>query len=147
MIVLDTNVLSELARRDPSRLVVEWVDDQDSADLVITAVTAAEIRAGIALLPDGRRRRDIAQRMEALIAETFAGQVLPFDVDCSPHYANILAARSRTGLPIAGLDAQIAAVCANQGAALATRNTADFRRTGVRLINPWERPVSPFESD
>jgi hypothetical protein len=86
VIVLDTNVVSELARPQPAPEVVAWVDAQDSADLVITAVTAAEIRAGVALLPTGRRRRQIAERMETLITETFAGYVLAFDVDSSARY-------------------------------------------------------------
>lgn len=137
MIVLDTNVVSELARPAPSQAVIDWVDAQDSADLVITAVTAAEIRAGVSLLPSGRRQREIGQRMEAVITDTFAGHVLAFDVDSSPHYADILAIRTRAGRPIGGLDAQIAAVCAQHDATLATRNTADFDGIGVHLVDPW----------
>ena len=138
MIVLDTNVVSELARPRPAPQVVDWVDMQDSADLVITAVTAAEIRAGVALLPNGRRKRQIAERMELLITETFGGYVLAFDVDSSAYYASIIAARSRAGRPISGLDAQIGAVCTQYGATLATRNTTDFDGLDLNLINPWE---------
>lgn len=137
MIVLDTNVVSELARPRPAPEVIEWVDAQDSATLVITAVTAAEIRAGVALLPTGRRRRQIAERMEALITETFAGYVLAFDVESSEHYANVVATRIRAGRPISGLDAQIAAVCTQHGAALATRDVDDFEGLELTLINPW----------
>lgn len=137
MIVLDTNVVSELARPQPAPKVVDWVDAQDSADLVITAVTAAEIRAGVALLPTGRRQRQIAERMEALITETFAGYVLAFDVDSSEYYANIVATRTHAGRPISGLDAQIAAVCAQHDGTLATRNTDDFDGLDLNLINPW----------
>jgi predicted nucleic acid-binding protein len=139
VIVLDTNVVSELARPQPAPEVVAWVDAQDSADLVITAVTAAEIRASVALLPTGRRRRQIAERMETLITETFAGYVLAFDVDSSAHYANIVATRTRAGRPISGLDAQIAAVCTQHDATLATRNTDDFDGLNLNLINPWNR--------
>ncbi len=128
--MLDTNVVSELARPAPSQAVVEWVDAQDFADLAITAVTAAEIRAGVSLLPSGRRQREIGQRMEALITDTFAGHVLAFDVDSSLYCAGILAIRTRAGRPIGGLDAQIAAVCAQHDATLATRNTADFDGIG-----------------
>lgn len=117
--------------------MVDWVDAQNSADLVITAVTAAELRAGVALLPVGRRRRQIAERMEALITETFAGYVLAFDVDSTEHYAKIVAMRSLAGRPISGLDAQIAAVCAQHSAALATRNVDDFGGLELKLINPW----------
>ncbi len=140
MIVLDTNVLSELARSRPSQEVINWADARDSSDLVITALTAAEVRAGVALLPDGRRKRDIGMRMELLLTETFAGFVLAFDIDSSFHYAEILAARTRGGQPISAFDAQIAAVCRQHTAILATRNTADFTDTGIELINPWDTP-------
>lgn len=141
MIVLDTNVLSELARPTPSQAVIDWADAHDSSDLVITALTAAEVRAGVALLPAGRRKGDIGARMELLLTETFAGFVLPFDIASSIHYAEILAARTHGGQPISALDAQIAAVCRQHTATLATRNTADFTGTGIELINPWEIPI------
>lgn len=138
MIVLDTNVVSELARPSPSPTVIDWVDAHDSADLVITALTAAEVRAGVALLPGGRRKREIGLRMEELLTETFAGYVLAFDIDSSTHYADILAARTRAGRTISAVDAQIAAISRQHQASLATRNTADFTGTGIDLINPWE---------
>jgi len=137
VIVLDTNVLSELVRPAPSPEVIAWIDAQDSTDLVITALTAAEVRAGVALLPSGRRKQDVGLRMESLLTETFAGFVLAFDIDSSEHYAEIVANRSRAGRPISTFDAQIAAVCRQHDALLATRNTADFTDTGVQLINPW----------
>ena len=140
MIVLDTNVVSELVRPTPSQAVIEWVDAHDSSDLVITALTAAEVRAGVALLPRGRRKRDVGLRMESLLVETFAGRVLAFDNDSSAYYADILAARRRAGRPISAFDAAIAAVCRQCEAALATRNTADFTDTGIQLINPWDAP-------
>ncbi|MBH0053000.1 type II toxin-antitoxin system VapC family toxin [Salinibacterium sp. SWN139] len=139
MIVLDTNVISELVKPAPSQQVIEWIDAQDSAGLVITALTAAEVRAGVALLPDGRRKQDVGVRMESLLTETFAGFVLAFDIDSSDHYADIVASRSRAGRPISTFDAQIAAVCRQHDAVLATRNTADFTDTGVSLLNPWKR--------
>ncbi len=137
MIVLDTNVLSELVRPAPSPEVIAWIDAQDSTDLVITALTAAEVRAGVALLPSGRRKQDVGVRMESLLTETFAGFILAFDIDSSEHYAEIVSSRSRAGRPISTFDAQIAAVCRQHEALLATRNTADFTDTGVQLINPW----------
>ncbi|MGV8911663.1 MAG: type II toxin-antitoxin system VapC family toxin [Rhodoglobus sp.] len=138
MIVLDTNVISELVRPAPSQQVIGWIDAQDSAGLAITALTAAEVRAGVALLPDGRRRQDVGVRMESLLTETFAGFVLAFDIDSSDHYVDIVASRSRAGRPIGAFDAQIAAVCRQHDALLATRNTADFTDTGIQLINPWD---------
>lgn len=137
--MLDTNVVSELARPRPAPEVVDWVDAQDSADLVITAVTAGEIRAGVALLPTGRRQRQIAERMEALITDTFAGYVLAFDVESTEYYANVVALRTRAGRPISGFDAQIAAVCTQHRATLATRNLDDFDGLELDLINPWTR--------
>lgn len=138
MIVLDTIVVSELARPIPCQAVIEWVDAQESSSLVITALTAAEVRAGVALLPGGRRKLDVGLRMELLLTETFAGFVLAFDIGSSAHYAEILAGRTRAGQPISAFDAQIAAICRQHEAILVTRNTADFTETGIQLINPWD---------
>lgn len=137
MIVLDTNVVSELMKSSPDAAVVEWVDARDSSELVLTALTAAELRAGVALLPEGRRKADVGAKIEALLAETFAGFILGFDAESTGFYAQILAARARAGRPIAAFDAQIAAVCRQHDATLATRNTADFTGTDVNLIDPW----------
>lgn len=137
MIVLDTNVLSELIRPEPSARVVAWVDARDSSELAITALTAAELRAGVALLPDGARKRELGKRIEGLVAETFAGFVLAFDADASSYYAEIVTVRTRAGRPIGAFDAQIAAVCRRHDATLATRNTADFTDTGIELVDPW----------
>jgi len=138
VIVLDTNIVSELARPTPSQVVIERVDAQESSSLVITALTAAEVRAGVALLPGGRRKQDVGLRMESLLTETFAGFVLAFDIDSSAHYAHILAGRERAGRPINAFDAQIAAACRQYEAILATRNTADFTDTGIQLLDPWD---------
>lgn len=138
MIVLDTNVLSELARPAPNQRVLDWVDRQDSSDLVITVVTAAEVRAGVAQLPHGRRKNDIDARMESLLTETFGGAVLPFDLDSTLHYADIVSTRRRAGTPISAFDAEIAAICRQYQATLATRNVADFVATGVEIIDPWK---------
>ena len=139
MIVLDTNVVSEIARPQPHQAVIDWVDAQAVEELVITALTAAEIRAGVALLPSGRRQREIGKRVELLLTETFAGYVLAFDIDSASYYAQVLATRTRMGRPISGLDAQIAAVCLQHDATLATRNTDDFDGIGLQVVNPWER--------
>jgi predicted nucleic acid-binding protein len=118
--------------------VINWVDAHDSAELVITAPTAAEIRAGVALLPEGHRKHEIGIRMESLLLETFAGYVLAFDLDSSAYYAEILTTRTRGGRPISTFDAQIAAVCRQYESVLATRITADFADTGIQLVNPWD---------
>ena len=137
MIILDTNVVSEVLKPSPDPNVIAWVDAQDAAGITITAITAAELRAGVALLPRGRRKTAVAARVEAVLEGTFADYVLPFDVDSSGHYAAVLAARRRVGRPISALDAQIAAICLQHDAVLATRHTGDFARTGARLVDPW----------
>lgn len=138
MIVLDTNLVSELMKPLPAPAVVSWVDRQDASDLMLTALTAAELRAGVAVLPDGRRRREVVDSVENLLTDTFAGYILPFDSGSSRHYAEIVALRRRVGRPIGILDAQIAAVCREHEAVLATRNIRDFDGTGVEVVNPWE---------
>jgi len=141
VIVLDTHVVSELVRPSPNRSVVEWVDEHDSSELVLTALTAAELRAGVALLPEGRRGDELGMRIESLLVETFAGYVLAFDVGSSAYYAEVLAVRTRGGRPITTFDAQIAAVCRQYDSVLATRNTTDFTDTGIQLVNPWDPTI------
>jgi predicted nucleic acid-binding protein len=141
LIVLDTNVLSELMRNEPSVVVVEWVDAQLSSDLMITSITAAELRAGAALLPAGRRRTRIIERVDAIIDETFDGYVLAFDADSADPYAEIVARRTKSGSPMATPDAQIAAICLQYAATLATRNIRDFVESGVDLVNPWRAAI------
>jgi toxin FitB len=137
VIVLDTNVVSELIKPAPAPPVITWVDEREPAELVITAITAAELRAGVAILPRGHRSNQVGQRMDALLTFTFAGSVLPFDIDTAGHYAEVVAARRRAGKPIAALDAQIAGLCRRHRATLATRNIRDFDATGVELVDPW----------
>jgi predicted nucleic acid-binding protein len=140
MIVLDTNVLSELFRSKPAPQVVAWLDGQDSSELVTTAITAAELRAGVAQLPNGSRKTRIGDRVEQLLTQTFAGYILAFDVHSSAYYAQVLAARKRSGSPISGLDAQIAALCRQHEATLASRNVKDFAATGIDVVDPWLAP-------
>ena len=136
MIVIDTNVASELMRPSPAVAVQDWVRSRDARQLYTTAITVAEIRYGIERLPEGRRKEDL-RAAAAEIFETFAEQVLPFDATAAEQYALVVSQRDRLGLPIGGFDAQIAAICRAHGAALATRNLADFDKTGVEVINPW----------
>jgi len=137
MIVLDTNVLSELMRRRPAARVVRWVDEQDAGTLAITAVTVAELLYGVARLADGVRKVKLAAAMDELVREDFVGRVLPFDVAAAAHYAELVADRDRNGRPISVSDGQIAAVCRSHGAALATRNVRDFDATGIAVRDPW----------
>lgn len=137
MVILDTNVISELIRPRPHPAVVEWIDQQNAFEVWITAVTAAELRTGVALLPEGRRKSDLHLHIVRLLDETFAGYVLPFDDRSAIPYADIVSGRRNQGRPIAFQDAQIGAICLQQGMTLATRNTRDFEDTGIDLIDPW----------
>ena len=109
------------------------------SDVATTAITAAELRYRVARLPDGHRKRELTVMIEGILTEDFHGRVLPFDERSSAQYADVVAGRERIGRPIGVADAQIAAVCRDLNAILATRNTADFEETGIELINPWER--------
>jgi predicted nucleic acid-binding protein len=137
MILLDTNVLSELMRSAPSSLVESWMGEQPAASLFISTITEAELRYGLALLPESRRRRHLAAQVEAMLATDFVGRILPFDSTAASEYARIAAARRFMGRPISQADAQIAAIAASRGAALATRNVDDFVDCGVHIIDPW----------
>lgn len=137
MIVLDTNVISETNRTQPNRRVLAWLDAQGPADLALTAVTVAELRAGAARLPVSRRRASL-ERWLAGDALASVGSVLPFGSEATQFYADIVASRRRAGRPVSVLDAQIAAICRQYDATLATRNVKDFEGTGVELINPWD---------
>ena len=137
MIVLDTNVVSELMRDEPYAEVLVWLDDRPTRGLFVTAVTEAEVRTGIAFLPEGKRRRGIAEAADRVLGGLFAGRVLPFDSGAARVYAEIAAARRAAGRPVPLADGQIAAIARSRGMALATRNVRDFTDTGVDLINPW----------
>jgi toxin FitB len=137
MIVLDTNVLSELMRRRPAARVLEWVDEQEASALAITAITVAELLYGVARLRDGTRKRNLAAAVDALVREDFSGRVLSFDVAAAAEYAELVAGRERQGRPVSAADGQIAAICRCHGARLATRNVRDFDATGVAVLDPW----------
>lgn len=140
MIVLDTNVLSELIRQRPAERVVEWVDDQDARTLAISAITVAELLYGVARLADGARKAQLLSAVHALVREDFSDRVLSFDGSAAERYADIAADRERGGRPISAADAQIAAICRSRDATLATRNTRDFEATGIDVLDPWAAP-------
>ncbi|HME84263.1 MAG TPA: type II toxin-antitoxin system VapC family toxin [Roseiarcus sp.] len=137
MILLDTNILSELMRSAPAPEVETWMGAQPSSSLFISAVSEAELRFGLALLPEGKRRDQLAEAVEGMLAEDFAGRILPFDSAAASAYARIAADRRKAGRPIAQFDAQIASIANSRNAALATRNVGDFEGCGVQLVNPW----------
>jgi len=136
MIVLDTNVVSELMRAEPEPAVLSWLRQNSGDSLYTTAVTVAEIRYGVARLPKGRRRDSLHQAANEIFA-AFPRQVLPFDLAAAFAYADVVTGREGRGNPIDGFDAQIAAICRSQAATLATRNTKDFTDTGIAVLDPW----------
>jgi toxin FitB len=138
VILLDTNVLSELMRPEPDKGVTDWLDSLDAAAVATTAITAAELLYGVARLPAGRRMERLGDAIRGLIEEDFDGRVEPFDATAAIHYADLLSDRERAGRPISAADAQIAAICRKLGATLATRNTNDFEDAGIDLLDPWQ---------
>ncbi len=137
MIVLDTNVISELMRAKPHPAVLAWVAAQPRAMLYTTSINQTEILYGIAMLPAGRRRNALAAAAEAMFAEDLAGRVLPYDGAAAARYAEIVVARRRVGNPIEAFDALIAATALTAGASLATRDLGGFDGCGLTLIDPW----------
>ena len=137
MVLLDTNVVSDLMRAAPSAEVVVWMDALPPRELFLTAITEAEVRTRIAILPAGARRRGLADAAERTLRGLFAGRVLPFDSDAAHAYADIAAASRAAGRPISQSDCQIAAIARSRGVAVATRNVRDFSGTGVEVIDPW----------
>ena len=139
MIVVDTNVASELMRPSPAVAVRAWVLARSEDELYTTSMTIAEIRYGIERLPTGRRK-ELLRTKAAEVFAAFENQILPFDTAAAQQYASIVTRRDGVGLPIDGFDAQIASICRGRGAALATRNLKDFQDTGIELIDPWQGP-------
>ncbi len=137
MFLIDTNVISELMRATPAPSVLSWFSTQDPSTLYLSAVTEAELRTGIAILPAGQRREGLRAALDATIAEDFEGRILPFDTDAAKTYAEIASMRRAAGRPIADADCQIAAIARAAGATVATRNLRDFEGCGVDLVNPW----------
>jgi predicted nucleic acid-binding protein len=138
VIVLDTNVISELTRHAPTPEVISWLDSLAATDVATTAITAAELLYGVARLPGGRRKTELKAAVDGLLRDDFRGRVLSFDEPAAHRYADIVSGRERLGRTIGAADAQIAAICRAVDATLATRNTDDFEQTGIELINPWK---------
>lgn len=141
MIVLDTNVISEIFRPSPEPRVLEWLVSL-TGDVAITSITLAELLAGVRRLPEGRRKDALARGIEeAVVPYRGSRSVLAFDADAAERYAEVLAAREAAGAPVSTVDAQIAAICLAHGATCATRNVKDFQHTGVELVDPWNVEV------
>ena len=139
MIILDTNVLSEILRPVPEPRVMEWLSEQPRASVFTTTITRGEILYGIRVLPAGKRRDGLWNAAMQIFDVDLDGQVLGFDSAAADDYAEISAARRAAGRSIAQFDAQIAGIALSRGAQLATRNVRDFEACGFEVINPWDK--------
>ena len=129
MIILDTNIVSELLRPVPEPKVEAWLAAQDRGKVYLTAISEAELRYGMTILPDGKRRDALTEAVDAMLRGNFQGRILPFD--------STAAERRGAGRPISQFDCQITAIGRAQGATVATRNAKDFEGCGIEIIDPW----------
>lgn len=138
MIIIDTNIISDLWRVEPNSNVLTWMDAQAIETLYLSAITVAELRYGLATMPEGKRRTIYQERLEQEVLPTFAGRVLAFDLDTSKAYAKLMARAKAEGKAIARADGYIAATAATHGLIVATRDTSPFEASGLEVINPWQ---------
>lgn len=138
MILLDTNVVSAVMAPEPSRVVVHWLNRQATDALHLPAPVIAEISFGLAVLPEGRKRRGLRERFEHFVARGFHRRILPFDEPAAHRYGELMAHRRSIGRPMSVVDGQIAAIARTFGAAVATRNLRDFDECDLRLVDPFE---------
>lgn len=138
MIVLDTNVVSELMRSSREPKVVHWFGKQPGSDVAISTITIAEIEKGICRLPDGKRRNELRSDFERFMLDAFSGRVFPFDEVAARAFGALAGAKVKSGFNTGSLDLMIAAIALTHNAKLATRNTRDFEGCGIELINPWQ---------
>jgi predicted nucleic acid-binding protein len=137
MILIDTNVISEPLRLSPDPRVIDWLDDQPLETLFLSVVTVAELRFGVARLPDGKRRDGLRERLETQVLPSFAGRILTFDLAATQAYADLMAKAQAAGLAIGMADGYIAAIARSNGMTVASRDTTPFEAAGVSVINPW----------
>lgn len=138
MMVIDTNIISEVMRPQPNPSVITWLDQQETAHLYVSTVTLAEIRYGLAVMPEGERQQRLTMQFDAYIARAFEGRVLDFTAEAAKRYADIMANRRRLGLLMSMADVQIAAIASVQHFAVVTRNIKDFEHCGLELHNPFD---------
>lgn len=138
MILLDTNVISEPLRTAPEPRVVEWLDAQALETVFLSVITVAELRYGVARLPNGRRRSALRERLETQVLPVFAGRMLAFDIPATQAYADLMARAQAAGFAIGMADGLIAAIASANGMTVATRDTAPFTAAGIAVINTWQ---------
>ena len=137
MIIIDTNVISELLRPTPEPAVEVWLGEQDGLSIYLTAISEAELRYGVAIMTSGKRRDGLGNAIDHILRDDMAGRILPFDSAAARAYADIADTRRSAGKQISQADCQIAAIARAHNAPVATRNTPDFEDCGIDLINPW----------
>jgi toxin FitB len=138
LIIIDTNVVAELMKASPAGEVVSWMNDQEASALFLTTITLGEIGYGLEILPQGKRRLQMEQGFERVIAEAFTGRILAFDEEAARLYGVLMGRRKAIGRPLSILDGQIASIARARGCAIATRNVRDFVECGVDILNPFE---------
>ena len=137
MIVLDTNIVSEVMKVSPSKWVIEWLNAQESSSLFLSTVTIGEIEFGLRVLPDGQRRRSLKERFEQFVSQAFTQRVLDYDESAARTYGEVMGYRRELGRPLSVPDGQIASIARTHGFAVATRNVSDFEECEIELINPF----------
>ena len=137
MIVVDTNVISELLRAIPDKEVLRWAGRVDANTLCTTAVSKAELLAGVATMAEGKKRAELQKTIDTILAQSFGQRILPFDSDAATQYATVIAKRKAAGRPIKDADAMIAAICLSRGATIITRDLNGFGFLGIDVFNPW----------
>ncbi len=138
MILVDTNVVSEIMKVAPSESVVNWLNSQKSSSLYVSTVTIGEIEYGLRILPSGNRRLQLSERFERFVSLAFAQRILDYDEAAARAYGEVMGHRRELGRPISVPDGQIAAIARSNGFTVATRNISDFEDCGVELIDPFE---------
>lgn len=138
MVIIDTNVVAEMMKPSPSPMVVAWLNSQESSALFLTAISIGEIVYGLRVMPSGKRRLQLEQGFERVLAEAFAGRILAFDEEAARHYGEVMGRRKEIGRSLSVPDGQIASIARARGCAIATRNVRDFTECGVEVINPFD---------
>lgn len=137
MILLDTNIVSAVMAPSPPPEVLNWLGAQQTSDLYLATISIAEIGYGLALLPEGRRRRSLHERFEIFVAQAFEQRILAFDEEAAQLYGEVMGHRKHLGRPLSSLDGQIASIARAHHQMIATRNVRDFEECGIDLVNPF----------
>lgn len=138
MIIVDTNIVSEVMRTAPAPVVIEWLNRQETLALFLASTSIAEIEYGLAMMPSGKRRNGLRKAFDQFVTEAFEHRILVFDRESAAAYGELMGKRKQKGRPMSVQDGQIIAIAKVHGFAIATRNIKDFKECGIKLINPFE---------